>query len=146
MASQQVGIRRCRDHGGVVSGKRAAWEKNADALRTRRDSKAISQFGVGGYAARDQDCAGAGFLSRFERPGHQVADDGGLEFGNHGERSRGAKWKQLGYFPAALLESFLAGFDFIGKFRMRADVIQDGGFNSAETEIVWVAFDLHRTK
>ena len=44
------------------------------------------------------------------------------------------------------MESFLAGFDFIGEFGMRADVIQDGRLDSAETEIVGIAFDLYWTK
>ena len=99
-----------------------------------------------GYASRHQHRAGACFRGGFESARHEVADDGGLELGNHGERSRPAQREKIGGFAAALLQRFLAGFDFFDKFGMGADVVQDGGLDSAETEIVGIALDFHGAK
>src|SRR5580704_11830375 len=136
----------CGDHGGVVSGEGATREKYSDVHRGGFGCEAIAQFGVGGYSSGNQHCAGTCFGRGLERARHKVADDCGLELGNYGERSRAAKWKQIGGFAATFVESFLAGIDFLREFGMRANVVQDGGLDSAEAEIVGIAFDFYRSK
>src|ERR1019366_8047470 len=71
---------------------------------------------------------------------------GSLEIRNEGERPRAAKRQQIVSLTPTLLKGLAASRNFRFELAVRADVIQHGGLDSAEAEIVSVPLDFHRPK
>ena len=79
-----------------------------------------------------------------KRSRDQIVHHGGLKPGNEGESARAAKRQQIVSLTAPLLKSLAASGNFRLELRMRANVVQHGGLDSAEAEIVSIALYFHR--
>jgi hypothetical protein len=98
-----------------------------------------AELGVGGYAVGDQDVFGVELFGCEDGTVDQVADHGVLKFADQGQGLRRAKWEELVEFAFAAGQGCLSGEDFGAVFAVFADVVEDGGFEAAETEVDRVA-------
>lgn len=133
---------RCRgDHGGVVRGKRPAREIYRHAGVPRALFERGPQLTVCGNSAGNNDARRAQFLRGGKRAFHQVPHHRVLEFAHKTERRRAAHRKKLLEFSFAALDGYFPRADFRRVFRMFPDVVQHGGLQAAEAEIIGIPAD-----
>ena len=146
VSGEQMGIGGCGDHRGVVGGKRAAGKKDIHAHAARLWTQSVLAIRSWRPRRRRPGPCAIPFPPRRRACASRDREPRRTENWKSGRASAGCKEAANRRPSQALLQSFLAGFNFLGEFGMRADVVQHGGLDSAEAEIVGVSFDLHGAK
>ena len=127
------------DHGGVVGAEGAAGEIGGDAGGLAALLESGAELGVCSDAAGDEDAGGVELLGGEHGAIDEIADDGVLEFADERERLRRAEREKLLELAFAARERFMAFENFGAVFAVFAQVIEDGGFDSAEAEVERIA-------
>jgi hypothetical protein len=135
----EVGVGGGGDHGGVVCGEGAAGEEGFEAGGFCALFEGGTELGVGGYSAGDEDAFGLELFGGGHGAVDKVADHRVLKFPYQSQRLRAAKGQQLVEFSFAAGEGGFPFENFLAVFAVFADVVENRGFEAAETEVERVA-------
>lgn len=127
------------DHRGIVGRERPAGEKRFEIAASGFLFEAAAQLAVGGDASGNEHGANGELLGGGKSAAEKVFDDRVLKTRDQIERGgSGERAQRVGAARTRGQSAFARG-DFRLQFRMLAKMVEDGGFDSAEAEIVRIA-------